>query len=208
MRRRLEALLLLASLAISSRAFAQDQDSDHSVPRLGPRPASRKRRALRLFGVQPAQSKEMVLDFHGYLLLPMELGVHDRLNPQPGQSEQLLHTPPLIPQFQEGFEYTGVIPTPWVQLDFIYGNSTVSATTILAATTLADAAGYYDTTAQLGVSDAFITVNATKQVGFPFEVHVGAMTGRYGRNGRVRRGPVRHAAHCAAPTPSEKRWTR
>ena len=75
------------------------------------------------------------------------------------------------------------MPTPWLQLNFIYGNSTVSATAILAGTSAIDAAGYYNPVDQLGVNDAFITLNLTKQVGFPLQLNVGAYTGRYGAMG-------------------------
>lgn len=186
MRRFLQGLAVAASLATSIPAFAQQQDTDHSITKLGLDPGEPQAPSpppAAPFGIQPAQSKELALDFHGYLLLPMEIGMHDRLNPTAGESNVVLHTPPLIPQYPEGFEYTGVIPTPWVQLNFLYGNSTVYATAILAATTLGDAAGYYNTTAQLGVNDAFITINASKPIGVPFEIHVGAMTGRYGAMG-------------------------
>ena len=96
------------------------------------------------------------------------------------------------------FEYTAAVPTPWVQLNFIYGNKTVSGTVILAAQTLSDASGYYDLTAQLGVNDAFITVNMTKYFGFPFQLHVGAYTGRYGAMGAYDAG--RYATPLIART--------
>ena len=81
------------------------------------------------------------------------------------------------------FSYTGVVPNPWLQLNFIYGNSTVSATVILAGTSAIDAAGYYDPVAQMGVNDAYLTVNLTKRLGFPLQINVGAYTGRYGAMG-------------------------
>jgi hypothetical protein len=187
MKRCLSVALVLGWLAAGAPALAQTASAS-SVPRLGLDPGEPQAPSAPPsipFGVQPAQSKELVLDFHGYLQLPMELGIHDRPNPTPGQSGVVLHTPPAIPQFQEGFEYTGAIPTPWAQLNFTYGNQVVSATTILAATTFSDANGYYDVTHQLGVNDAFLTVNVSKlaDLHFPFQVHVGAMTGRYGAMG-------------------------
>jgi hypothetical protein len=184
------AIVVCASIGVgvSVPSSARAQDADRTIARLGLDPGEPQAPSptpATPFGVNPAQSKELVLDFHGYLLLPMELGVLHRQQTAPGQSSYVLHAPAVIPQWQEGFEYTGVIPSPWAQLNFTYGNSLVSATTILAATTFADAAGYYDTTKQLGVNDAFITVNISKlaQITFPFEVHVGAMTGRYGAMG-------------------------
>jgi hypothetical protein len=178
--------MVLGSLVTSKAVGAQGQGSEQGIPRLGLSPGEPlvPSAAPSLpFGIHPAESKELVLDFHGYLLLPMQVGVHDRPNPAPGQSGTVLHAPPVIPQYHRGFEYTGVIPNPWGQLNLTYGNSTISATTVLAATTFSDAAGYYDPTRQLGVYDAFLTVNLSKSFGIPFEINVGALTGRYGAMG-------------------------
>jgi len=75
----------------------------------------------------------------GYLLLPGNVGVHKQEVPG-GEPRTSLHSPPLIPNDLRQFQYTGAVPTPWMQLNFIYGNSTVAATAILAATDATDAA--------------------------------------------------------------------
>jgi hypothetical protein len=184
MRRGLQLALTGALLSSSTIAAAQDQPTE--LPRLGLSPGEPlvPSAAPSLpFGVRPAESRELVLDFHGYLLMPMEIGVHDRLDPVPGQSGTVFHTPPVIPQYQRGFEYVGVIPSPWGQLNFTYGNSIVSATTVLAAGTFTNAQSWFDVTNQLGVYDAYLTVNLTKPIGIPFEINVGALTGRYGAMG-------------------------
>ncbi|MDP9002702.1 MAG: hypothetical protein M3O46_21645 [Myxococcota bacterium] len=184
--RGLQVPLILAGLASSAAASAQESGSTGAVPRLGlspGEPLAPSAAPSLPFGIHPAESKEFVLDFHGYFLLPMELGLHDRPNPGSGQSGTVLHAPPVIPQYRRGFEYTGVIPNPWAQLNLTYGNSTISATTVLAATTFSDAAGFYDPTRQLGVYDAFLTVNLSKWLEIPFEINVGALTSRYGAMG-------------------------
>jgi len=192
--------LILVLLAMPSVAMAADQ----GLPRLGLSPGEPQVRSATPsvpFGVNPAESKEFVLDFHGYLLLPASLGLHERpeaICPNVAPSSAALHAPPLMAQELRSFEYTAAIPTPWVQLNFIYGNSTVSGTTVLAAQTLMDAAGYYDIPKQLGVNDAFVTVNATKYFGFPFLLHVGAYTGRYGAMGAYDAG--RYATPLIART--------
>ena len=182
------AAALMASVTAASPASGQTDAPNRTVVRLGLDPGEPQMPSAAPatpFGISPAQSRELVLDFHGLLLLPMTIGLLNRPDPLPGQGKLVLHAPPDIPQFQDGFEYTGVIPTAWAQLNFTYGNSLVSATTILAATTFSDAAGYYNPSSQLGVNDAFLTVNVSKlaELAFPFEVHVGAMTGRYGAMG-------------------------
>lgn len=179
----LAALALLATPAV---AMAAGAGADDGIQRLGldpgepqaPSPAP----ALP-FGVAPAQSREYVLDFHGYLLLPAQLGLHPRPNPTAGQSGLVLHAPPLVPGDVRDFSYTGVVPNPWMQLNFSYGNSTVSATVIIAGTSAIDAAGYSDPAAQAGINDAYMTVNLTRKLGFPFRLNVGAYTGRYGAMG-------------------------
>src|SRR5690606_14409623 len=53
----------------------------------------------------------------------------------------------------------------------------------LAAQTLTDADGIYNPPDQLGINDAFISVNLSEAAGLPLEVKVGAVTGRYGAMG-------------------------
>jgi hypothetical protein len=178
--------LVLASFALSAPAMAAEGSTDKEIPRLGMQPGEPQVRSATPtipFGIQPAESKQLVLDFHGYLLLPAHLGVHQRENPQPGQSSTVLHAPPLMAQDLRGFEYVGVVPAPWLQLNFLYGNSTVYATAILTGRSAMDAAGYHNVVDQMGVSDAFITANLSKSFGFPFQLSAGAMTGRYGAMG-------------------------
>jgi hypothetical protein len=178
--------ILLAVLAAPALAKAADANVDDGVPRLGMDPGEPQAPSPPPsipFGVRPAESKEYVLDFHGYLLLPAYLGLHERENPLPGQSSLVLHSPPLVPQDLHTFDYTGVVPNPWLQLNFIYGNSTVSATVILAGTSAIDAAGFYNPVDQMGVNDAYLTINLTKWFKIPFQLNVGALTGRYGAMG-------------------------
>ena len=179
---------LLATPALAMAADVLPAASDVGLPRLGLDPGEPQVRSATPavpFGVQPAMSKEYVLDFHGYFLLPARLGVHKREADQlaPGQGSTVLHSPPLIPQDLRSFEYTGALPSPWIQLNFIYGNSTVSATAVLTGTNASDAAGFYNPVEQFGVNDAFLTLNLTRKIGFPLQIHVGAFTGRYGAMG-------------------------
>jgi hypothetical protein len=179
-------LALLALPATPALAMAADGAGADTLPRLGLDPGEPQVRSATPalpFGMQPALSREYVLDFHGYLLLPARVGLHEREMPQQGQSGLVFHAPPLMPQDLRDFEYTGAVPAPWLQLNFIYGNSTVSATAILAGTSASDAASFYNPVDQFGVNDAFLTLNLTRKVGFPLQLHVGAYTSRYGAMG-------------------------
>jgi hypothetical protein len=177
---------ILALLAMPALASAAEGSADKEIPRLGLSPGEPQVRSATPslpFGVSPAEAKSNVLDFHGYLLMPAHLGVHKRPSTTSGESGTALHSPPLMAQDLRGFEYTGVVPAPWLQLNFLYGNSTVYATAIIAGTSAMDGTGYYSPTDQMGVNDAFITADLSKKFGFPFQLNVGALTGRYGAMG-------------------------
>lgn len=197
------ALLLIGPLCASSAwgETAKEEAAKQELPRLGMQPGEPQLRSARPnvpLGIDPKTSEEDVLDFHGYVLLPARVGVLKREDPGPAQSDIALHSPPRVPQELRAFEYLGVIPDPWVQLNFTYGNSLVAATAILSATTLTDADGLYDPRRQLGVNDAFVAVNLTEPLGFPVDIKVGAITGRYGAMGAYDAG--RYATPLIART--------
>lgn len=186
MRRDLAWWLALCVLVVPTSTLAEPKEKSPELPRLGldpGEPGVRSAPPATPFGIAPATSKEYVLDFHGYMLLPMRLGVHEREDPGPDQSRTVLHTPPLVPQDYERFQFVGVVPDPWIQLNLTYGNSRVAATAILAATTASEADAVYDPVRQLGVSNAFVTLNLADSVGTPLQLRVGAATNRYGSMG-------------------------
>jgi hypothetical protein len=186
-RQRFGGWLALSVLFVASPTRAEPKKDDApELPRLGLDPGEPQVRSAPPaipFGIPPATSKEYVFDFHGYMLLPLRMGIAERENPAEGQSKTVLHTPPLIPQNYRRFEYTAVVPDPWVQLNFTYGNNIVAGTAILAATTVTDADAVYDPVQQLGVSSAYLTFNLKEAMGTPFQGRVGAMSNRYGAMG-------------------------
>lgn len=199
----LSGCLLLMGLVAAAPARAQETGAPSELPRIGLAPGEPQLRSAGPsvpFGVPPTTPQKNVLDFHGYILVPMKLGLHDRENPGPGQADLALHSPPLIPQDYRSFEYTGAIPQTWVQLNFTYGNSRISGTVVLAATALADATGFYNPVEQIGATDAFLTLGLSDVLKTPFEIKVGAMTGRYGIMGAYDQG--RYATPLIARTNS------
>jgi hypothetical protein len=180
--------LALFALAAPAPALAQAKDEEKTaeLPRLGLDPAEPSARSAppaTPFGVPTATSKEAVLDFHGYLLLPLRVGFNKREDPVTGDSDTVLHTPALVPQNYRRFQYTGILPDPWIQLNLSYGNSTLAGTVIFASSAATEAESFYDTVKQLGISDAYVTLNLSEQVGTPFQIRGGAMHHRYGSMG-------------------------
>lgn len=201
MRRDFVGKLALVSLGVLAPLPAAAQSAGVDVPRIGMdagEPLAKSALPATPFGRTPATSKDSVLDFHGFILVPMNVAMLKRDNPAPGQASTALHSPPLIPQDRTRFEYTGVVPSPWIQLNFSYGNSTISATAIIAAQAATDAAGIFDATKQLGIADAFLTVNLSQALHTPFMVRVGALSGRFGAMGQFDAG--RYATPFIAST--------
>jgi hypothetical protein len=198
-------MLILVSLGLASPAFAQEQapvapESDSELPRLGMatgEPQARSAPPSIPFGVPPV-SREYVLDFHGYMLVPARLGLHRRENPTVGQSGTVLHSPPLTPENYRRFQYTAALPEPWVQLNFSYGNTQIAGTVIFASRSLTDVTAVYNPVEQLGVTDAFVSINLQDTFRTPFEVKVGGMTNRYGAMGAFDAG--RYATPLIART--------
>ncbi|HWA74377.1 MAG TPA: hypothetical protein VG937_18660 [Polyangiaceae bacterium] len=186
MRRDLVGWLSLLALAAPAPALAQSSEKEIELPRLGLDPAEPSVRSAPPalpFGVAPATSKEVVLDFHGYASLPLQIGIQKRDEPSPGESGTVLHTPAYVPQNYRRFQYTGVLPDPWIQLGLSYGNSLLAGTVILAAGAATEAESYYNPVKQLGVSDAYVTLNLSEKVGIPLQIRGGAMHNRYGSMG-------------------------
>lgn len=140
------------------------------------------------FGTQPSNASDWAFDIHGFLLLPLRIGFNKRDNPGDGQKVSVLHTPPVVPGDFQTFEYSGVNPDPWAQLNFSYGNKLATATIIIAARTVSNANSYFNPADQLGINDAFITFHPDLEGDFKFRAHVGAFANRYGIMGEYDMG--------------------
>jgi len=139
------------------------------------------------FGVQPISSSDWKFDFHGFLNVPLRIGFNTREAPLDTQYQTVMHGPPLVPDEHERFEHTGVIPEPWVQLGFSFGNSDVVANVIIAAKSVSNAQGFFNPPTQLGINDAFLTFKPGWE-GADVEFDVGAFANRYGSTGEYDTG--------------------
>src|SRR6185295_7991042 len=85
---------------------------------------------------------------------------------------------------------TSVVPQPYAQLNFSYGNSVVTGNVILLARTATTAASFYNPPEQSGISDAFVNFRLPHFVLKDLYVNwnVGAMTNRYGVMGEYDEG--------------------
>lgn len=135
------------------------------------------------FGTPTAVSEDFRLAIHGFVSVPLRLGINERENPGSDQQQLVLHAPPQVPGEFESFGYTGVVPDPWVQLNFTYGNPYVAATVILASRTVTNAVSYFEAQDMIGINDAFLTFRAPVNDQLSFAANVGAFANRYGQMG-------------------------
>jgi hypothetical protein len=136
-------------------------------------------------------SSEWKFDVTGYFRAPLRMSWGPPTTPDPNAAPGVsagtqLRTPPLVPDANYiDWRYTNSMVGPWTELNFHYGNSRVKSTVQIASYNLTDP-GYRRLEANLGINQAFITIN------FPelfddnsrFTLTVGGFTNRYGAAGR------------------------
>ncbi|MDC3955236.1 hypothetical protein [Polyangium jinanense] len=142
------------------------------------------------YGKKPASEQDYSFDFHGLITMPLRLGLNQREGFVTTEQKNLvLHAPPVVPDYRDSFAGTSVVPQPYAQLAFSYGNSIVTGTAIIKAWTATTAASFFDPTLQGGITDAFITFNLPKLAKNTYlAINVGAFSNRYGTMGEYDEG--------------------
>src|SRR5690606_34438520 len=128
---------------------------DPTAPAVGALPGG----TMPSYGQKPTGEGDWRFDFHGFFTMPLVAGINERREPVAGQSDTVLHTPPMVPEDRDTFSHTGVVPTPYVQLNFSYGNSVVTGNVQLLAEQATVSAGFFDPPSQAGIQDVFLTVH-------------------------------------------------
>ncbi len=139
------------------------------------------------FGQRASEPNDWRFDLHGFMTVPLRVGLGERPDPGPDQYQLTLHTPPLTPDRYGSFEYIALVPDTWAQLNFSMANSRVMATIAIAARSISNSTAFFEPPDQLGINDAFVTFNF--DVGKSrFEWNVGAFQNRYGLMGEYDEG--------------------
>jgi hypothetical protein len=200
MKRGLEFAALLVSAFASFTARAEDaapqnRESEKPPIALGLAPGTPQVGALPggltpAYGRSPADEQEWRFDFHGFLTMPLRAGLNHRDGVvTTEQHTTVLHAPPVVPDYRDSFAYTTVVPQPYVQLNFSYGNSIVTGNVFILARTAATAATFVNPPEQAGISDAFLNFRLPNLVrNAHFEINVGVFTNRYGIMGEYDEG--------------------
>lgn len=192
---RARILALLALPLFTSAAHAQEPSEAPADTGLGLTPGTPAVATLPggigpAYGKRPADEQDYGFDFHGLITMPLRIGLNTRSGVVTTEQKNLvLHAPPVVPDYRDSFAYTGVVPQPYAQLAFSYGNSIVTGTAIIKAWTASTAASFFDTTLQGGITDAFITFSLPNLArNAHLAIHVGAFSNRYGTMGEYDEG--------------------
>lgn len=186
---------LTAALLAASPARAQDNKKDDNKVDaedvgLGLAPGSPQVGNLP-GGVQPSygqrseDEQDYRFDYHGILIMPLRVGLNKRSGDVgKDQSKNVLHAPPVVPDYQESFNYTTVVPQPYAQLSFSYGNSVVTGTATIVARTASTATSFFQPPLQSGITDAFVAFNVPNLAkNMHIQANVGAFSNAYGAMG-------------------------
>ena len=181
--------------AAQGMRFDPSLSLDPTLPQMGAMPGG----LTPAFGQRSLSEGEWRFDFHGYILAPLNAGINSRPNPgfnyyanqpqpQPGQSQTVLHAPPVVPDDLETFSHTGVVPTTYVQLNFSEGNSVVTGNVSILAKQASVSEGFLEPAQQLGITDVFFSVLPPLGDRVHMQTLLGAYTLRYGTPGEYDEG--------------------
>ncbi len=142
------------------------------------------------YGARSEEESDYRFDYHGFLTMPLRVGLNERKGAvTTEQKKTVIHAPPVVPDYRDSFVYTGVVPQPYAQLAFSYGNSVVTGTAVIIARSASSAASFFEPPLQSGITDAFVTFNLPHLVkDAHFEINVGAFSNRYGTMGEYDEG--------------------
>lgn len=192
MNRGLNLSLFLLGALVTLPAHAQDaEEKDGS---LGLAPGVPQTAALPggtqpSFGEPSTGPQDWRFDFHGFFTAPLRVGLNSRENPTGDQSKLVFHAPPVVPDDLETFSHTGVVPTPYAQMNFSYGNNIVTGNVIILARTANVSTGFFDPSSQMGVNDVFLNFNMPNLgKNMKLEINLGQFSNRYGVMGEYDEG--------------------
>lgn len=183
--------------AATPQPSAAEPERPRAAPQIGIAPGTPQTGSLLVAGPPEAAPTETPrdgnwrFDFKGFLRAPMRLGIGSGADaaPEAGMGSKL-HAPPYIPDgtFTD-WRYTNNSSSPWVETRFLYGNGRVTGNVIIAAYNITDG-GYRNLQAQLGINQAFITLDEADLFGPRGGLvwNVGVFQNAYGAAGRYDAG--------------------
>ena len=131
----------------------------------------------------PMPPNDWTFQFTGFMNITAQFGINNRPNPAPGQSDIVLHVPPMVIDEYQSFVGTATMPGNWVQMNFRYGNRDVTANLTLSTWNPSAPTTYYQLGSQGWINNAFLTYNIPNVDKLKLRATVGYFFNNYGNLG-------------------------
>ncbi len=136
-------------------------------------------------------SHDFKMQFSGYLQGGLRAGIGHRDNANSHQHSMTLHADPVVAGASYGwFDHTNIVPGPWAQLNFKYGNDVVSANAVIGAwgtTEAMNAGGNFMPNVEQWFTDAYLAYTP-KVAPVLMTIKAGVYRERYGSMGQYTDG--------------------
>jgi hypothetical protein len=123
----------------------------------------------------PMPATQWTFRWTGFLTASLQTSSNQRVQPAPGQSQLVFHTPPQTIDEYGSFVGTSTVPGQWAQLNFVYGNRYVSANLSITTWNPTDPTTFYQIGSQQFVNNFYLAYSPAP-IG---PVHLHALAGYF-----------------------------
>ena len=141
----------------------------------------------------PMPTQDWTFQYSGFMSASLEVSTAKREEPQPGQSETVLHTLPVIIDEYNSFTSTNSRPGNWVNMSFSYGNDVVTSSISINTWNPSGPTNFWQIGSQYFINNAFLRFRVPQIEGFRIGWSVGYFTNTYGALGQYGGGLYTHA---------------
>lgn len=141
----------------------------------------------------PMPSDDWNFVYNGFMSASLEVSVNERIDPQSGQSETVLHTLPVIIDEYNSFTSTNTRPGNWVNMNFSYGNDVVTSSISINTWNPSRPTNFWQIGSQYFINNMFLRFRVPEFEGFRLGWTVGYFTNTYGALGQYGGGLYTHA---------------
>lgn len=141
----------------------------------------------------PTPTEDWTFSYSGYMSMSLQVSVAEREDPQPGQKKLVLHTLPVVIDEYNSFTSTNSLPGNWVNMQFNYGNSVVTAIMSINTYNPTRPTNFWQIGGQYGLNNMFLRFRIPPIGQLRITSNVGFFTNNYGTLGQYGGGFYTHA---------------
>jgi hypothetical protein len=136
----------------------------------------------------PKSVEDWSFKYSGYMNLSLQPSIYKRHRVLDGQNTWAFHTPPMTIDEYASFTSTATIPGNWVNLNFQYGNSKVTAIMSIDTWNPSSPTTYYQLGSQYFINNAYLSYTPQTVAGVRLGVNAGMFAVTYGNLSRYGSG--------------------